>query len=128
MRILGAGTDIVECVRIGKMIERHGESFLTRVYTAREIRYCRGKKHVTEHFAERWAAKEAIWKCLGTGVRPGLSWTDIEVRNLADEAPKVYLCGPAKERTIALEISDILLTMAHCRAYATATALALGNA
>jgi holo-[acyl-carrier protein] synthase len=125
MHIVGIGTEIVECVRIGRMIERHGELFLTRVYTARETRYCQGKKHVTEHFAGRWAAKEAIVKCLGTGWRKALCWTDIEVRNSQNGRPKVYVCGSAKERTVQLGISDILLTIAQCRAYATATAIAV---
>jgi holo-[acyl-carrier protein] synthase len=126
MHIVGIGTDIVECLRIGRMIERHGELFLARVYTAREIHYCRAKKHVTEHFAERWAAKEAILKCLAAG-RRSLRWTDIEVRSSGDQAPRVYMCGTAKERTLELEVSDILLTMAHCRSYATATAIAVGS-
>ncbi len=139
MRIIGLGSEIVECVRIGRMIERHGELFLARTCTPREIHICRGKKHVTEHFAERWAAKRAILKCLGMAGRLNLS--DIEVREggagegragdgrigegRAGE-PKVYMCGWAAERTAALRISDIQLTMAHCRAYATAVALALG--
>jgi holo-[acyl-carrier protein] synthase len=127
MHVIGIGSDIVECVRIGRMIERHGELFLTRVYTVREIHYCRGKKHVTEHFAGRWAAKEAIVKCLGTGWRQGLCWSDIEVRNDAVGTPKVYVCGLAKERSVALGVSDILVTIAHCRAYATATAIAVRN-
>src|SRR5262249_36771069 len=67
MEILGIGTDIVECPRIGKMIEQHGELFLRRVYTEREIRYCQSRKHAIEHFAGRWAAKEAILKAIGTG-------------------------------------------------------------
>ena len=127
MRILGIGTDIVECVRIGRMIERFGELFLRRVYTAREIHYCRGKKHVTEHFAGRWAAKEAIVKCLGTGWRQGMRLNEIEVRDLSDGMPKVYMCGCAKEQTAALGVSDVLLTISHCRAYATATAIAVTN-
>ena len=67
MDIVGIGTDIVECLRIGRMIEQHGEVFLTRVYTEREIHYCQARKNATEHFAGRWAAKEAILKCLGSG-------------------------------------------------------------
>ena len=81
MNILGIGTDIVECLRIAQMIERHGELFIDRVYTATEIEYCRSRKQATQHFAGRWAAKEAILKALGTGWRRGISWRDIEVRN-----------------------------------------------
>src|SRR5438270_3878196 len=81
MEILGIGTDIVECLRIGRMIEQHGELFLRRVYTEREICWCQARKHATEHFAGRWAAKEAVLKCLGSGWRRGLSWTDVEIRN-----------------------------------------------
>lgn len=125
MPILGVGTSIVECLRIGRLLERHGELFLARVYTAGEVRFCQGRKHVTEHFAERWAAKEAILKALGASRRQGLSWNDLEVRVLADGAPRVFACGRAKERVKDLGVSDILVTMAHCRAYATATAVAL---
>jgi holo-[acyl-carrier protein] synthase len=125
MDIVGIGTDIVECLRIGRMIEQHGELFLARVYTEREIRYCQGRKHATEHFAGRWAAKEAILKCLGTGWRRGLNWTDMEVRNDANGKPRVLMCGAAKDQAQALRISDILITISHCRAYATAYAIAV---
>lgn len=127
MEIVGIGTDIVECVRIGQMIEKHAEQFLERVFTPRELRYCQGRKHATEHFAGRWAAKEAILKCLGTGWKKGISWTDIEVRNNFDGAPQVFLGGAAKERAQLLLISDIWITISHCRAYATAYALAVAG-
>ena len=55
--------------------------FLTRGYTNHEIRYCQDRKRAMEHFAGRWAAKEAVLKCLGTGWRRGTNWTDVEVRN-----------------------------------------------
>ena len=126
MDILGIGTDIVECLRIGRMIERHGELFLTRVFTVRELRYCQRSKHATEHFAGRWAAKEAVLKCLGTGWRKGMCWTDMEIRNDPDGAPKLHLCGAARDRARSLQIADILITISHCRAYATAYALAVG--
>jgi holo-[acyl-carrier protein] synthase len=125
MEIVGIGTDIVECLRIGRMIEQHGELFLMRVYTPREIRYCQGRKHATEHFAGRWAAKEAILKCLGTGWRRGMCWTEVEVRNDPSGKPGVHLCGAVKERAQQLHLSDILLTISHCRAYATAYAIAV---
>ena len=72
MEIVGIGSDIVECMRIGRMVEQHGEQFLTRVFTEREIQFCQSRKHAMQHFAGRWAAKEAIVKCLGTGGRRGI--------------------------------------------------------
>ena len=87
MNIIGIGTDIVECLRIAQMIERHGELFITRVYTPHEIQYCQSRKQATQHFAGRWAAKEAVLKALGTGWRRGISWRDVEIRNA---------CGPAR--------------------------------
>lgn len=125
MEIVGIGADIVECVRIARMIEQHGELFLGRVYTEREIVYCRSRKHSTEHFAGRWAAKEAILKCLGTGWRRGLCWTDIEVKNDFNGKPQVQLCGAAREQAEKLGIHDLFLTISHCRAYATAYAIAV---
>jgi holo-[acyl-carrier protein] synthase len=125
MEIVGIGTDIVECVRIARMIEQHGELFLTRVYTDREIRYCQGRKHSTEHFAGRWAAKEAIMKCLGTGWRRGMAWTDMEVRNDLSGQPRVHMCGAARDQALSMRISDILISISHCRAYATAYAVAV---
>lgn len=127
MEIVGIGSDIVECLRIGRMIEQHGELFLTRVYSEREIRYCQGRKHATEHFAGRWAAKEAILKCLGTGWRRGLCWTDMEIRNEPGGKPMVFMRGGARDQAEAMSISDILITISHCRAYATAYAVAVRN-
>src|SRR5438874_13627529 len=96
MEIVGIGTDIVECLRIGRMIEQHGEIFLRRVYTEREIRYCQERKRAMEHFAGRWSAKEAILKCLGTGWSRGLCWTDMEIRNDEKGKPHDMLVGAAK--------------------------------
>jgi holo-[acyl-carrier protein] synthase len=125
MEIVGIGTDIVECLRIGRMIEQHGELFLNRVYTEREVRYCQSRKRAVEHFAGRWAAKEAVLKCLGSGWRKGLCWTDMEVRNDPSGKPAIFLCGAAKESAQHLRITDILLSISHCRAYATAYAVAV---
>jgi holo-[acyl-carrier protein] synthase len=125
VEIAGIGSEIVECLRIGRMIEQHGEQFLGRVYTPREIRYCQSRKHATEYFAGHWAAKEAILRCLGTSQRGGLDWTDLEIRESQEGKPEVLMCGPAKDRVQALRISDVLLTISHCRAYATACAIAI---
>jgi holo-[acyl-carrier protein] synthase len=127
VEILGIGTDIIECPRIGKMIEHHGELFLRRVYTEREIRYCQARKHAIEHFAGRWAAKEAILKAMGTGRSHGIAWTNVEVRNGHSGQPRVLVCGAAREATLERGIADILVSISHCRTYATAYAMALGR-
>lgn len=125
MMIFGIGTDIVECLRIRRMIEKHGEVFLRRVYTEAEIGYCQGRARATEHFAGRWAAKEAIFKCLGTGWRKGMCWTDLEIRHDALGKPQVMAAGGVKEQLRRLRIADILVSISHCRSYATALAIAL---
>ncbi|MBI3464094.1 MAG: holo-ACP synthase [Planctomycetes bacterium] len=126
MNVLGIGTDIVECLRIAQMIERHAELFINRVYTSHEIDYCQSRKQATQHFAGRWAAKEAVLKALGTGWRRGISWRDIEIRNDAGGKPIVAIHGGAKEAMERLGASEILISISHCRSHATAYALAIG--
>jgi holo-[acyl-carrier protein] synthase len=129
VEIIGVGTDIVECLRIARMIERHGEQFLRRVYTEREIRICNAYKRTTENFASRWAAKEAVLKALGGATSRTISWTDIEVRGGgASGRPQVLLCGATRELARGLRVADIHLSVAHCRTYATAYALAVREA
>ena len=126
MNVLGIGTDIVECLRIAQMIERHADLFINRVYTPAEIRYCQGRKQHTQHFAGRWAAKEAVLKALGTGWRRGISWRDIEIHNDPHGKPQVTVHGGAREVMDVLGASEILIRISHCRSHATAYALAVG--
>jgi holo-[acyl-carrier protein] synthase len=125
--IIGIGTDITECLRIARMIERHGELFLGRVYTPEELRYCQSRKQATQHYTGRWAAKEAVLKALGTGWRRGISWRDIEVLNDPAGKPLVTLRGGAKEVADRLGIALMLVTISHCHTHATATAIAVGE-
>ena len=125
MEIVGIGTEIIECPRIGRMIEHHGEPFLRRVYTEREIRFCQSRKHAIEHFAALWAAKESIFKALGTNWSRGVAWTDIEVRKGPGGRQTVRIGGGAKAAALKLGIADILVSTAHCRTYATAYATAV---
>jgi holo-[acyl-carrier protein] synthase len=127
MEIIGIGTDIVECLRIGRMIEQHGELFLTRIYTEREIRHCQSRKHAIEHFAGLWAAKEAVHKALGTGRREGVGWSDVEIRNGARGGLRVVFRGVARDVAEVRGVGDVLVSIAHCRTYATAYAMALGR-
>lgn len=127
MEILGIGTDVIECLRIAQMIERHGELFISRVYTEHEIGYCSTKKASTQHYSGRWAAKEAVLKALGTGWRQGISWRDVEVRNNSSGGPVVVLHGGAREVYERRGIRKMHISISHCRNYATATAVAEGT-
>ena len=126
MDILGIGTDIIECPRIGKMVEYHGELFLRRVYTDREIRACQARKHAIEHFSGRWAAKQAILKALSLGWGSGFAWTDVEVRDVEGGRHRVHVRGEAKQAAIRSGVADVLISISHCRTYATAYAMAVG--
>ena len=125
MHIHGIGTDIVECLRIAQMIERHGELFIGRVYTEFEIEYCRQRRAATQHYAGRWAAKEAVLKALGTGWIRGISWRDVEVRNEKGGRPKIALGGGARDVCARAGITDLQISISHCRSHATAYALAV---
>ena len=125
MAIVGIGTDIVECLRIAQMIERHGELFLTRVFTQREIEYCSSRKAATQHYSGRWAAKEAVLKAMGTGWSNGISWRDIEVRNDESGKPNIALGGGARETCEKMQVHEMLISISHCRSHATAYAVAV---
>jgi holo-[acyl-carrier protein] synthase len=127
MNVIGLGTDIIECLRIAKMIEKHGELFLQRVYTEHEVGYCSSRKAANQHYAGRWAAKEAVLKAMGTGWSRGIRWRDIEVKVELSGKPNVYLHGTAKEICNELGIADIMISISHCRSHATATAIAVGE-
>jgi holo-[acyl-carrier protein] synthase len=127
MEILGLGTDIVECLRIAQMIERHGELFIGRVYTSHEIDYCSSRKSATQHYAGRWAAKEAVLKAIGTGWIRGITWRDVEIRNHPSGRPSVALAGGARAACERQGIAQMLVSISHCRSHATATAIAFGT-
>lgn len=123
--IQGLGTDIVEIVRIGEMIERHGELFLQRVYTDQEVAYCQKRTASYQHFAGRWAAKEAVLKALGTGWAKGIAWRDIEVVSFPSGQPRVAIHGAVRELSEQAGIAGYLLSISHCRSHATAVAVAV---
>lgn len=127
MSVINIGNDIVECLRIASMIERHGEHFLQRVFTPLEIAYCQSHRSATERFAGRFAAKEAILKTLGTGWRHGLSWVDMEIQNQRSGRPIVALGGAAREQAERVGIGSIQISISHCRTHATAFAIALAE-
>lgn len=102
------GIDLIETDRVRKVLEKHPERFIRRVYTPAEAAFCRGR---VPELAARFAAKEAVMKALGTGAR-SVAWRDIEVLPDRRGKPLVYLYGGAKRRAevIGLEAIDISLT------------------
>ena len=125
MEIIAHGVDLGDFPRIEKMIERHGERFLDRVFTAAEQGYARGKKNGTEKLAGRFAAKEAILKLLGTGWRGKIAWTDIEVVNNAAGQPVVSLTGEVASIAGELGVGEISLSITHTSNFAIASAVAV---
>ena len=91
--IVGMGVDIVEVPRIRAAIERFGDRFLHRLFTAAEIRYCESKANKFERFAARFAAKEAALKAIGTGLSRGISWQDVEVVREPQDGRRCRLPG-----------------------------------
>lgn len=125
MEIAGIGTQVVECVRVRRLIDRHEEAFLVRVYTPAELAFCRDRAKSTEHYAAVWAAKEAVFRSLGTTWRPGTAWTEIEVAGLGTGEMTANVNGPTQAFLTARRATSVLVTTAHCRTFATATAIAV---
>ena len=100
--ILGLGSDITDVRRVAKVIERHGDRFLTRVFTENERARAERRKNRVETYAKRFAAKEACSKALGTGIRGGVWWRDMGVINLPSGKPSMKLTGGALKRLQAI--------------------------
>jgi holo-[acyl-carrier protein] synthase len=100
--ILGVGSDLIDVRRIERTIERHGERFLARIFTATERTKADGRARKAETYAKRFAAKEACAKALGTGLRAGVFWRDMGVINLASGRPTMKLTGGALARLHAI--------------------------
>ena len=112
-----SGVDIIEIPRIRRVVERYGQRFLQRIYTNQEVAYCRGR---APQLASRFAAKEAVMKALGTGVR-GVRWRDIEVVRNRGQAPVIRLHGTALARAERLGINHLSVALSHSREYAVAS-------
>jgi holo-[acyl-carrier protein] synthase len=119
--IVGTGIDITEVPRIAAAIERFGERFLRRVYTDRETAYCRAKKNAVERFAARFAAKEAAMKAIGTGLRHGVTWRDVEVGREPGGRPTILFHGRAAEFATRLGMRRAHLSLTHSEQHAIAS-------
>ena len=100
--IIGIGSDIVDVRRIASVLERHGERFLGRIFTATERAKAERRANRAETYAKRFAAKEACSKALGTGFRRGVFWRDMGVINMASGRPTMRLTGGALARLAEL--------------------------
>ncbi len=127
MRIFGIGIDVVEVERIASAIERHGEPFLAKLFTANERSYCDSQKKPALHYAARFAAKEAVSKALGTGIGGQAGWLDLEIIRDPLGAPKLHLQGLATDFAKQHGISEIQISLTHAREYAVANAVAISG-
>ena len=121
------GIDIVEIARIKRTVERWGDRFVQRIYSPAEIALCAGR---IESLAARWAAKEAVAKLLGVGMRgpgssaPSVAFRDIETLTDDDGRPTVTLSGAARARARELHIDSISISLSHDYGLAIAVAIA----
>lgn len=126
--MLAVGVDILQIARVAEAIERYGQRFLTRVFTPAEIAYAAGR---VSALAARFAAKEAVGKALGVGMRTlaqqGIGWLEAEVINDAHGKPRVHLHGSAAARAAQLGLTHWEISLAHEREYAVAFVVARGE-
>ena len=111
------GIDIIEISRITQTVKRWGDRFLLRTYTEGELAYCRGRP---PQLAARFAAKEAVMKALGTGIR-SVGWRDVEVVRARSGAPSIKLHGRGAKVAKRLALSQVALSLSHSREYAVAS-------
>lgn len=111
--IFGIGTDIVVISRFERFLREQNTSLLERLFTPAEQLYCAARRKSAQHFALRFAAKEAFVKALGTGLRDGLSWRQMEVANDDLGKPELLLSGRAAEMFEEKGLTNILLSLSH---------------
>ena len=127
MHILGMGNEIIECLRVARMIERYGERFLCRVFTATEIAYCQRRHQASQHFSAYWAGKEAVLAALGSKPPDGFRYQEIEILSDSSTDRRILLHGPLAELQQRRKIIEWKISLAHCRSHATALVLAFGE-
>ncbi|MCD6532887.1 MAG: holo-ACP synthase [Deltaproteobacteria bacterium] len=120
MSIIGIGNDIVKVSRIEKLVDRYDQRFLQRVFTVAETAYASGKARPALHLAARFAAKEAFVKALGSGLREGLNWCDIEVVNNELGQPQLKLYNYARQVCYEKRNATTWLSLAHEQEFAIA--------
>jgi holo-[acyl-carrier protein] synthase len=125
--IFGTGIDIVDISRFEKFVRENNEPLFNRVFTPHELVYCVAKRRSAQHFALRFAAKEAFLKALGTGLRNGISWRDMEVVNDSFGKPELQLGGRAGELCRENNVTRIFLSLSHDGNFAVASVILEGR-
>jgi holo-[acyl-carrier protein] synthase len=118
--ILGIGVDIVEIDKLRLAMIRRGERLRNRAFTSSEIDYCEGRANKFQHYSARFAAKEAVFKAIGTGWRDGISWQDAEVSNQMNGRPILVLRGRTLELANLMGASKYWISLSHTDQYAVA--------
>lgn len=124
--IIGAGVDIVEVYRMRDAIKKWGDNFLSKIFTKREIKYSNSRRFSPQHFAARFAAKEAAIKAFGEPKKFPVRWTDMEVMNDKEGKPLLELHGSAMKLKKIKKIEKIILSMSHSKNYAIANVILTG--
>jgi holo-[acyl-carrier protein] synthase len=119
------GIDLVDFGRIEQMLEKHGNRFLNRIFTDKELQYAESVKNNIEKLSGRFACKEAVLKMLGTGWRGKIAWTDIEITNNPMGRPEVNLKGEVQKIAEKMRIDQISISITHTSNFAIASAVAL---
>ena len=115
--LIYTGIDIIEIDRVAKVLSNHPDRFISRVFTPAEAAYCRGR---APQLASRFAAKEAVMKAFGTGIR-GIPWTSVEVTRKRGGPPEIKLHGPAEARARRMGVKRIAISLSHSKQFATAS-------
>ena len=122
--IFGTGIDIVEINRIKNSLKKYSPKFEQRIFTSTEIDYCQSQGDPAKHFAARFAVKEAVSKCMGTGITGALGFKDMEVVNEKTGKPILVMTGKGKELFEKLELKSIHISISHDSTHAIAHAIA----
>ena len=123
--IVGTGIDIVEVFRMRDAISKWGDNFLTKVFTREEIKYSLSKRFAPQHFAARFAAKEAVVKAFGEARKSPVNWTDIEVFNDKEGKPVISFSNEALKLKKRKNVSEVVVSMSHSKNYAVASVILL---
>jgi len=121
--VLGSGVDIIEVDRVKHAIKKWGDSFLSKVFTDKEVAYSKKKRFAYQHLAARFATKEAVLKAFGGGWLRNLPWKDVEIVNDKNGKPEINLYGEARRVYNKKNIKKIVVSMSHTKEYAVANAI-----